>query len=45
MPLPEGSGRRLPVGDGARILAEEILPAALGRAVPQERPVVVFMAG
>ncbi|MGW2540299.1 zeta toxin family protein [Kitasatospora sp. NPDC001574] len=31
--------------EGARVLAEEILPAALAGAAWQERPVVVFVAG
>ncbi|MFJ2577120.1 zeta toxin family protein [Kitasatospora aureofaciens] len=38
-------GDELHPGEGARILAEEILPAVLHGAVAQERPVVVFVAG
>ncbi|GLW58124.1 zeta toxin family protein [Kitasatospora phosalacinea] len=45
MPLADGPGDQLLAEDGARILAEEILPAVLRAAVPQERPVVVFVAG
>ncbi|MFI6449675.1 zeta toxin family protein [Kitasatospora sp. NPDC050543] len=45
MQLAGVPGDELDPGEGARILAEEILPAVLGGAVAQERPVVVFVAG
>ncbi|MFE9427711.1 zeta toxin family protein [Kitasatospora sp. NPDC006697] len=44
MPL-EGLAGQLGSGEGGRILQQEVLPAVLGGAVAQRRPVVVFVAG